>query len=585
MKMKILSLFCVVSLLAMVLPATAFAVDDDSIIRTLELDVIAVDPYTDSVVTATFNLAETALGGTNTAKIVNNFVAVPTDVVELEFVSTGDCVAGSCPYKVEWDGKDSDAEPVMEGTYELHVSSEFDGFSDDDMIEIMVFHTEPLVMNLAVDKGEVNFAGGEILVIRYKEWYAHSDNHSLDINVVDSLGVEVDGINSVTQKAEVGEYFVYEATWDGLDSEGVLVEDGSYAVQVSIDNAEGTDTDTDEVAFEVVSGSLEDLIVDLSVSPDPVNFEAVETLTVTYKSNYFDNGEFFENLILDSNGVTVKDLEGGNKVGESEDYWVWELTWDGLDSAGVAVLAGTYTVSLTVENIDETGTDTDEFDFVVEVNPVDDPVDDPDDGSGGNSGGSGDDSDDQDQDLDYECGFPDVSTSHTYCDSILWSKDQGIFEGDSSGDFNPGEVINRAEVLAVVMRAFELELYDDDGTNLGWSDVITGGWYMKYLRSGKIHNLLHGDGDADTVRPSEGVNRVEFLKFIMQAALLTGENAFSMESCYVSPYLDVPAEVWFTGYACKAKDLQLFDTYDNLFLPARGTTRAEVAEALWRMMD
>ncbi len=580
MRTKILSLLCVISLTAIVMPFSAFALDDDSIIRTLALDQTVVDAYGDGFVTATFDLAEAALAGTYTAEVLNNFIAVPTVVTDLPLISLGACVESACPYKVVWGGKNSNNEPVMEGTYELHISASFGDSSDEDIIDITVVHVENMIQNFEADKETVDFGAGEVITFTYEDRYEHVDVHSIDIYIHNELGQMVKPVTSITQTGYEGEYSGWEFTWDGLTDEDVMVDYGTYTAYVYIENLDGTSYDVDEVSFDFANGNL---LKDLEIDMNPVNFEEGDTLKITYKGDYFSSGEFFENLILNSDGETVRDLDGGTKTGEDGDYWVWELVWDGKNDAGASVGAGTYRVSLTVENAAGTKTETEILEFVVEgVEVVDDTVDDP--------------TDDPDVTLDYieieedsdqeeyACGFPDVLPDHAYCDSILWAKGEGIFQGDHTGDFNPAAVINRAEVLAVIMRAFDLSLYDDDGTDLGWSDVIVGAWYMKYLRSGKMHDILHGDGGADTVRPGDGVNRVEFLKLIMKSSLLSVDN-FELENCGAAPYSDVETDLWYSDYVCTEKALDLFDTYDNLFLPANGTTRAEVAEALHRMFE
>ena len=538
MKKRIFALLGIVSILVSMLTITAFAADDDSIVRNLEEDQGTVDPYTQEWMTATFSLPN---GVSNLgAKVVNNFAVIPSDVALLNFIATGPCVDGSCPYKVDWNGFDEDGDYVMEGTYELHISASVDDSSDTDIAYVTVVHTENMLKDFEIDKDPVNFVNGEVLTITF-EFNYFKTGEEFEFLILDESGVTVKDLGGGTKIGTDGDYWIWQIVWDGMDDDGVLVEDGNYKVNLMITNFEGTTSDIDTMDFEVKSSVPTFEIEYLTV--DPTAFDPLfgETVTFEYKfSVQADDVTFYitdyDDDVLDS--VSMGSVDSGLHIWDGEGASDWGGTYKGKV---VAVFDGeTYVKDVNVS--------------VMGGDPV----------------------------IEFPCGFNDVAEDHVYCDGISWAEGAGIFEGDPDGKFRPAKVINRAEVLAVVMRAFGLPFYDDDGTDLGWSDVILGEWYMGYLRSGKMHDLLHGDGDADTVRPGDGVKRIEFLKFVMQAALIDRTD-FHMESCYNSPYTDVPAEQWFTGYVCRAKDDGLFDTYDNLFLPSNGTTRAEVAEALYRM--
>ena len=150
MKKRIFALLGIVSILVSMLTITAFAADDDSIVRNLEEDQGTVDPYAQEWMTATFSLPN---GVSNLgAKVVNNFAVIPSDVALLNFIATGPCVDGSCPYKVDWNGFDEDGDYVMEGTYELHISASVDDSSDTDIAYVTVVHTENMLKDFEIDK-------------------------------------------------------------------------------------------------------------------------------------------------------------------------------------------------------------------------------------------------------------------------------------------------------------------------------------------------------------------------------------------------------------------------------------------------
>lgn len=114
-------------------------------------------------------------------------------------------------------------------------------------------------------------------------------------------------------------------------------------------------------------------------------------------------------------------------------------------------------------------------------------------------------------------GFPDVPADDPLCPAITYVRDRGIFEGYPDGNFKPDEAINRAETVKVITEGFDIPLMEDDGTTLGFSDVIVGEWYMGYLRTAKEGGVIEGYPNG-TFKPEQTVNYVEMMKIFLETA-------------------------------------------------------------------
>ncbi len=117
-------------------------------------------------------------------------------------------------------------------------------------------------------------------------------------------------------------------------------------------------------------------------------------------------------------------------------------------------------------------------------------------------------------------GFTDVEAQDPLCPALSYVKEQGIFEGYPDGTFKPNQAINRAETVKVIVEGFDVPQLADPATNLGFSDVILGEWYMKYLATAQAEGIIEGYPDG-TFKPEQTVNYVELIKIFFETADVT----------------------------------------------------------------
>ena len=106
--------------------------------------------------------------------------------------------------------------------------------------------------------------------------------------------------------------------------------------------------------------------------------------------------------------------------------------------------------------------------------------------------------------------FKDVPAIHSYYDAISWAKTAGVVSGYPDGTFGPDRVVNRAELLKIVLTADGAPVVHDSGPT-GFRDVPDNAWYAPYVRYARGIGMIEGYGDG-TFRPERAVNTAEALK-------------------------------------------------------------------------
>ncbi|MFH1654146.1 MAG: S-layer homology domain-containing protein [Pseudomonadota bacterium] len=110
--------------------------------------------------------------------------------------------------------------------------------------------------------------------------------------------------------------------------------------------------------------------------------------------------------------------------------------------------------------------------------------------------------------------------------------------------------------------------------NLFW-DIDKDAWFTKYVLKLSEHGIVNGYPDG-SFKPSQFINRVEFLKMALKAAFNT---KFYKPS--TDPFPDVDKDAWFAPYVAFAKDKNIVGGYpDGQFKPANYLNRAEAVKIL-----
>ncbi|MGI8317004.1 S-layer homology domain-containing protein [Halobacillus mangrovi] len=109
--------------------------------------------------------------------------------------------------------------------------------------------------------------------------------------------------------------------------------------------------------------------------------------------------------------------------------------------------------------------------------------------------------------------FDDVPSSHWAYEYINAAVKAGLVNGYGNGEFKPDEDITRAEIAAIVTRAFELS---GNSSSYSFEDMNSSHWAYDDVYALASNSITTGYND-NTFRPNEEATRAEFSAFLYRA--------------------------------------------------------------------
>ncbi len=122
---------------------------------------------------------------------------------------------------------------------------------------------------------------------------------------------------------------------------------------------------------------------------------------------------------------------------------------------------------------------------------------------------------------DYEEIFSDVPRYNKYSKHIVEAAKLGIVEGYPDGTFRPEEPISRSETLAMILRAFQIDILG--GGFQFYPDVPKDQWVFKYVDTGPVHGRVSGY-ETGKFGPHDPITFGEIAKILYQAGELNKTN-------------------------------------------------------------
>jgi len=175
--------------------------------------------------------------------------------------------------------------------------------------------------------------------------------------------------------------------------------------------------------------------------------------------------------------------------------------------------------------------------------------------------------------------FTDLSTSHEYYPSVSFLRTKGTISGYSDGSFQPERDVSRVEALKMIYSGMDLPLII--GRTVSFKDTASSGeWYSDVLATAAESGVVQGYADG-SFKPTQGVNRVEFLKMLFASMDLSVDPVVADD-----PAPDVNNLEWHAPYVQYAMENNIFpDTSANKnFYPGQAMSRIEVAEVIYRLL-
>ena len=172
--------------------------------------------------------------------------------------------------------------------------------------------------------------------------------------------------------------------------------------------------------------------------------------------------------------------------------------------------------------------------------------------------------------------FPDTQANTLEDTAAVFLKEKGIIGGYPDGEFKGSNSVNRAEVAKFLLLAKEVAVAPITDYQQNFSDVPQSAWYTPFIVEAQARGMLEGYPDG-TFRPAQTVNTVEFLKLIT--------NVFSLDENLSHPFTDVAANAWYAPYVGVATKYDLFPDRGAWLNPSQNLTRAEVAIAIYKVLE
>ncbi|QCT03689.1 amidase [Paenibacillus algicola] len=105
--------------------------------------------------------------------------------------------------------------------------------------------------------------------------------------------------------------------------------------------------------------------------------------------------------------------------------------------------------------------------------------------------------------------FKDVPSTHWAAGYIGAAQQAGLMTGYTDGKFRPNDQLNRAEMAALVVRAFQL----GGNSSTSFPDVQADSWSAGYIHALSANNIVTGYTDG-TFRPTKAITRAEFATMV-----------------------------------------------------------------------
>jgi len=118
--------------------------------------------------------------------------------------------------------------------------------------------------------------------------------------------------------------------------------------------------------------------------------------------------------------------------------------------------------------------------------------------------------------------FTDIDSTHPNAKAIQYLKDHEIINGYDDGSFKPNQTVSRIEALKMLLLGFDIDL--EPMLDLGFPDTSNQQWYSIYVGTAVNKEIAKGYPDG-TFGPGNTVNRAEYLKILIGTASIHPDSA------------------------------------------------------------
>jgi hypothetical protein len=172
--------------------------------------------------------------------------------------------------------------------------------------------------------------------------------------------------------------------------------------------------------------------------------------------------------------------------------------------------------------------------------------------------------------------FDDVFENDPVNEALDYLHDEGVIEGYSDGTFRPGNFINRAEFVKMIVVGLGLDPNADEYSDC--FDDVADEWYARHVCYAKEAGWVQGYGDGN-YQPKSNITKVEALAIVQRAFEFDYEDAELSTS-----FSDVSRSDWFAPYVGFAEENGMLLEISAWLSPHEIISRGQMSEYLYRAM-
>lgn len=176
--------------------------------------------------------------------------------------------------------------------------------------------------------------------------------------------------------------------------------------------------------------------------------------------------------------------------------------------------------------------------------------------------------------------FSDVPSTHWAYEAISSLVAKHVVTGRTANHYSPSVSITRAEVTVMLVRALGLQTSGDKAV---FADVPDSSWYAAELSAAYSNGLIHGR-TAEKFSPDAPVTRQELAVLLLRAYQYAGGQAAGNITAEYSDASDIAEWARLAVRLATSSGLFVGNT-DGQFSPLNPSTRAEIAQAIDRMLN
>ena len=243
---------------------------------------------------------------------------------------------GAVPEEVDFDGTDSEGNPMPEGNYNFIYKVYYENGNKPTALEPFVIDVTAPEISVSVTN-PVFSPNGDGLKDQVEIRFKSDGKVTWEGTILDDQGGEIisTGSNETTSLI----------VWDGTDKDGAAAPDGLYSVVAAFTDAAGNSTLIDSSSLTVSRATVK-LALKTVKGFSPDSDGASDDLIVLVDASQYDNLESWKLDILDADGNIVRDIRGFDILPPG-------IIWDGtaIEEDGKTRVAeeGSYRVRLSAD--------------------------------------------------------------------------------------------------------------------------------------------------------------------------------------------------------------------------------------------